>query len=59
MFLQKIGMCGATCYTYLRRTTYPKENKINNDVFDLYFSEIQNRLVETWRTSLETIQEFG
>jgi hypothetical protein len=33
--------------------------KVNNDVFSLYLSEIQNHLANTWRISPETVQEFG
>jgi hypothetical protein len=44
MFLQRVGKCGATRYTSLRSTTYPKTKKVNNDVFALYLSKIQNHL---------------
>jgi hypothetical protein len=54
MFLQRIGKCGTTRYTSLRSTTDPKKKKINNDVFTLYLSEIQNHLADTWRISPET-----
>jgi hypothetical protein len=59
MFLQRVGKCSATRYTSLRSTTDPKVKKVKSDVFVLYLSEIQNHLADTWRISLETIQEFG
>jgi hypothetical protein len=37
----------------------PKGKEINNDVFTLYLTEIQNRLADTWRISPEIVQEFG
>jgi hypothetical protein len=59
MFLPRTGKCGATRYTSLRSTTDPKVKKFNNDMFTQYLTEIHNNLVDTWRISPETVQEFG
>jgi hypothetical protein len=59
VFLQRMGKYGATRYMSLGSTTDPKAKKINNDVFTLYLTEIQNKLADTWRISPETVQDFG
>jgi hypothetical protein len=59
LFLQRIGKCGAAHYTYICSTTNPKNKKLNNDVFALYLTEIQNKLADTWRIPTETIQDFS
>jgi hypothetical protein len=40
LFFPRKGKCGTMHYMSLQSTTYPKENKINNDVFSLYLREI-------------------
>jgi len=32
-YIERIGKCGATCYTSLRRTIDPKRKKENSDTF--------------------------
>jgi hypothetical protein len=59
LFLPRTGKCGATRYTSLRSTVDPKKKKLNSDMFMIYLTEIQNRVAETWRIPIETVQEFG
>jgi hypothetical protein len=37
----------------------PKKKKLNNDVFALYLTKIQNKLAYMWRIPTETVQEFA
>jgi hypothetical protein len=59
LFFPRTGKCGAMRYTSLRSTTDPKKKKLNNDMFTIYLIEIQNRVANTWRIPIETVQEFG
>jgi hypothetical protein len=59
MFLPRIGKCGATRYMSLRSTPDPRAKKFNNDMFSQYLTKIQNNLEDTWRITLEAVQEFG
>jgi hypothetical protein len=46
-YIERIGKCGTTRYTSLRRTIDPKRKKENNDTFAWYLSEIQELVVNT------------
>jgi hypothetical protein len=59
VFLPRIEKFGAVYYTSLRRTEYPKVKKFNNGIFMHYLTDIQNNVVDTWRISPKTIQEYG
>jgi hypothetical protein len=59
VFLQRTGKCGATCYTSLRSLVDPKKKKLNRDMFMIYLTDIQNRVTETWRIPIETVQDLG
>jgi hypothetical protein len=50
LVLPRTGKPGATCYTIsLRSIVDPKKKKLNNDMFVIYLTEIQNSVTDTWR----------
>jgi hypothetical protein len=57
VFFQRIGKCRATQYTTLWHRSDAKTRKANSSTFAMYFDEIQEKVVETWRIPPEVVEE--
>jgi hypothetical protein len=58
-YMERPGKCGTTKHVSLRSSKDPKRNKENTDIFERYFVEMQDLIVDTWHITLEIVQEFG